>query len=195
MSIAIIQKIIDKLRGKSAHFYAFNKKIKILKYADVDDDTILGDYTYIGEYTSITKSTIGRYCSIANNVVIGAGEHDISKISTNTLLIDSENLFQELTKNPLTIKNDVWIGTGSIIRRGITIGNCAVIGSNSFVNKDVPDFAVVGGSPARIIKYRFDEETRAKILASKYWEYEPKEAKEIIDKLSNYYENNKKKDE
>ena len=88
-----------------------------------------------------------------------------------------------MTEKSCIIKNDVWIGVDSVIRRGVTIGNGAVVGANSFVNKDVPDFAVVGGSPARILKYRFDEPLRRKILASEYWLYAPDEAKKIIDSL------------
>lgn len=187
MKIQIIQQIIDKLRGKPVRIYAFDKKITVMKWADIDNSSILGDYTYIGERVSVTKSTIGRYCSIANLVTIGAGEHDIENISTNGLLCE-----QNLTKNNCIIGNDVWIGVDSIIRRGVTIGNCAVVGANSFVNKDVPDFAVVAGNPARIIKYRFNEETRQKILESKYWEKEPEEARKIIQELQEYYTNSQK---
>lgn len=91
--------------------------------------------------------------------------------------------YNDLTQKDCVIKNDVWIGVDAIIRRGVTIGNGAVVGANSFVNKDVPDFAVVGGSPAKILKYRFDESMRKKISASEYWIYEPDKAKEIIASL------------
>ena len=186
MKIQIIQQIIDKLRGKPVRIYAFDKKIKVMKWADIDNSSIVGDYTYIGERVSVTKSTIGRYCSIANLVTIGAGEHDIENISTNGMLCK-----HNLTNKDCIIGNDVWIGVDSIIRRGVKIGNCAVIGANSFVNKDVPDFAVVAGNPARIIKYRFNEETRIKILESKYWEKEPNEAKKIIRDLQEFYKKSK----
>lgn len=91
--------------------------------------------------------------------------------------------YHDLTKKDCIIKNDVWIGVNAVIRRGVTIGNGAVVGANSFVNKDVPDFAVVGGCPARIIKFRFDEETQKRIIASAYWDYAPEDAKKIIDSL------------
>jgi acetyltransferase-like isoleucine patch superfamily enzyme len=88
--------------------------------------------------------------------------------------------YEDLTAKPCTIKNDVWIGTQAVIRRGVTIGNGAIIGANSFVNKDVPDYSVWGGVPAKLLKYRFDEQTRNDLLASRYWEYPPEEAKKII---------------
>ena len=187
MQIKIIQQIIDKLRGKPVRIYAFDKKVTVMKWTDIDNSSIVGDYTYIGERVSITKSNIGRYCSIANLVTIGAGEHDIEKISTNCLLTE-----HNLTEKDCEIGNDVWIGVDSIIRRGVKIGNCVVVGANSFVNKDVPDFAVVAGNPAKIIKYRFNEETRKKIIETKYWEKEPEEARKIIQELQKFYSESKK---
>ena len=88
-----------------------------------------------------------------------------------------------MRRGECVIGNDVWIGVDSIIRRGVKIGNGAVVGANSFVNHDVPDFAIVAGNPARLIRYRFDEEMQAEISASKWWEKDLPEAKEIIKKL------------
>ena len=81
------------------------------------------------------------------------------------------------------IGNDVWIGVNAVIKRGVKVGNGAVIGANSFVNKDVPDFAIVAGTPARIIKYRFEEEKRNKISVTNWWNKDLDEAKEIIKDL------------
>lgn len=71
----------------------------------------------------------------------------------------------------ITIENDVWIGEDVIIKAGVTIANGAVIGARSIVTKDVPPYAVVGGVPAKVIKYRFSEETIIKLLELKWWEY------------------------
>lgn len=70
----------------------------------------------------------------------------------------------------ITIGNDVWIGAGSIIRKGITIGDGAVVGAGSVVSKDVPPYGIVAGNPARLIKYRFDEATIAEFLDLKWWD-------------------------
>ncbi|MCQ2966111.1 MAG: CatB-related O-acetyltransferase [Alphaproteobacteria bacterium] len=147
--------------------------------ASIDENCEIGEYTFIGKDVDVTKAHIGRYCSIAPHVRIGMGEHDINLISTSAYLYDG-NWYDLLTQKEVVIKNDVWIGTETIIRRGCTIGNCAVVAANSFVNKDVPDFAVVAGSPAHIIKYRFTADIRDKILKSEYWNYRPEEAKKII---------------
>lgn len=185
---SLIQRIIDKLRGKPVRFNTIDKKIHIGKNTQIDSNTEIGDYATIMEYVQITKSKIGRYASIADFVTIGAGEHDIDSISTSGYLANCSNNYKDLTNAPCEIGPDVWICVGSIIRRGVKIGIGAVVGANSFVNKDVPPFAVVGGCPAKIIKYRFNEETRNKILDSKYWEKEPKEAQKIIKDLTNFYE-------
>ena len=67
------------------------------------------------------------------------------------------------------ISNDVWIGRGAMLKRGINIGNGAVIGAGSIVTKNVPDYAVVGGNPAKIIKYRFHENIIERLMETKWW--------------------------
>ena len=79
--------------------------------------------------------------------------------------------------------NDVWVGAGSIIRQGVKIGDGVVVGANSFVNMDVPPYAVVAGSPAKIIKYRFDESTICKIQNTRFWELPPELARKILIEL------------
>lgn len=160
-----------------------NNNIIIMSGTNISKDSSIGNYTYIGYNCNITKSVIGRYCSIANNVTIGAGEHIINNISTSSLFY--ENPYEILTKNDCEIGNDVWIGVDSIIRRGVKIGNGAVVGANSFVNSDVPDYAIVVGNPAKIIKYRFDNEKINLIYKSKWWEQNLVEAKKILTELNN----------
>ena len=158
------------------------KNSKIMNYVSIDKCSEIGHHTYIGHYSSITKTKIGNYCSIASNVRIGHGDHDINSFSTNSLFFDKTFL----TKNNCIIKNDVWIGTEAIISRGVTIGNGAIIGANSFVNKDVPDYSIAVGSPAKIIKYRFDEKIRQKLLNSEWWNIDDVELiKKIFDQIKN----------
>ncbi|MBR1617246.1 CatB-related O-acetyltransferase [bacterium] len=180
MRINFIQNIIDVLRGKGTRLFALDFRVKADNPHWIDSNSTFGDYSQMGRHVNITHSKIGRYCTIGNFVTIGAGEHSIDKISTSFLCISG---VKELVKLPLEIKNDVWIGDDSVIRRGVVVGNCAVVLPNSFVNKDVPDFAVVGGCPAKIIKYRFDEKTQENILKSQYWKYEPKKAKSLIKEI------------
>ncbi len=158
------------------------KNISVAKGSTIDSKSSIGDFTYIGKNCNITKTSIGRYCSIANNVSIGQGEHDLNKISTNSLFYDN-NSYEVLTKQPCNIGNDVWIGTDVVILRGVSIGDGAVIGANSVVTKDVPSFAIVAGSPARLLRYRFDDEKQKKILESSWWNQDIGGAKSLILEL------------
>ena len=154
------------------------KNSVINKYSELDAYCTIGSRVYIGKNCYLTKVTIGNYCSIANNVSIGQGEHDLSKISTSSLFYN--DAYHELTKKPCTIGHDVWIGVDAIILRDVKIGNGAVVGANSVLTKDVPPYAVVVGSPAKVIKYRFNESKIKDIETSKWWNFELNEAKKII---------------
>lgn len=156
--------------------------ITIHKHTSVDAYSEIGSYTYIGKNCNITKTSIGRYCSIANNVSIGQGEHNLNQISTNSIFY--EKGYEFLTRKSCVIENDVWIGTDVVILRGVTIGTGAVIGANAVVTKDVPPFAVVVGTPSKVIKYRFNEGKIFKILKSKWWELDLEQSKAKIEELS-----------
>ena len=143
--------------------------------------TIIGAYSHIGPYCSFNCVKMGNYCSVATGVHIGGEEHAFFDFSTSDLLSDKND-----AETQTTIGNDVWIGAQCYIRMGVSIGDGAVVGANSFVNKDVPPYAIVAGSPAKILKYRFDEEKIKKIQKSEYWNYPPIEAKQIINKLNKY---------
>lgn len=149
---------------------SLGKNVIISKNTAIDAKSSIGNFTYIGKNCNITKADIGRYCSIANNVSIGQGEHDLARISTSSIFYNSS--YEKLTQEDCVIGNDVWIGTDTVILRGVKIGDGAVIGANSVVTKDVPSFAIVVGSPAKIIRYRFDEETQEKVISSKWWDNE-----------------------
>lgn len=152
--------------------------VEIMQGSLFSADSFAGMHTYIGYNCFVTKSKIGAYCSIGNNVAIGDGEHPLVKVSTSGVFYT--DIYNTLTAKECIIENDVWIGAQSIIRRGVTIGNGAVVGANSFVNKDVPPFAIVGGSPAKIIRYRFNEQQIAIITQSKWWELDKEEAAKTV---------------
>ena len=148
----------------------------------LDEDTTIGNYNYIGNHVVFTKAVLGSYCSIADNVVIGPGDHDYRNISTRSIVLSSDAR-SHFTDKPVMIGNDVWIGVNAVILRGVTIGDGAVIASGAVVNKDVPDFAIVGGVPAKVIKYRFSEPKIEKIKDSQWWRKDLSDAKQIVEKL------------
>ncbi len=177
-SILVIPIWIKNLWRKYHFIY---KKTHIKSIHMISNDSNIGKYCYIWHNTSITKSSIGNYCSIANNVSIWMWEHDINAISTSSLFYSHP--YQILTQKECIIWNDVWIWVDSIIRRWVSIWNGAIIGGNSFVNTDIPAYAIAVWSPAKVIKYRFKKEKIEKIEKSQWWKYDQEKAKSIINSL------------
>lgn len=142
----------------------------------VGENTIVNGLTIYCWDRRITVS-IGRYCSIADDVMIVAGgEHDIDWV-TSYPLIDAwklESLYpakKPRWKGPISIGNDVWIGNRATILSGVCIGNGAAVGACSVVVKDVPPYAVVAGNPARVLRYRFREEQVQALQDLQWWKW------------------------
>lgn len=160
------------LRNNKVHYSSFIGSNSLLVSSQI------GKYCYIARNVVMNNTSIGNYVSIAPYVQIGGMEHSYWDISQSTWLSD------ECVSNNITyIGNDVWISAGCIIKQGVTIGDGAVVGANSFVTKDVPPFAIVVGTPAKILKYRFSEKSIKYIYQSKYWNYPPRKAKKTIKNI------------
>ena len=116
---------------------------------------------------------IGKFCSFAHDVsfVIDIN-HDYTGVTTGVSELFPERKSKLKRKGQILIQNDVWIGRGSTIMGGVTIHNGAVIAANSVVTKDVEPYSIVGGNPARHIKYRFDSEIIDKMLSIQWWYWE-----------------------
>lgn len=144
-----------------------DRKARVQKGSIINSSRI-GAYTYICPNSSIQNATIGRYCSIAPDVVIGPGRHPLGGFSTSPVFYRKDNPLGEsfVSENtefaeylPVIIGNDVWIGTRAIILDGVKIGDGAVVAAGAVVTKDVPPFAIVGGIPARQIGERAVRDT------------------------------------
>ncbi|MBN1508508.1 MAG: CatB-related O-acetyltransferase [Sedimentisphaerales bacterium] len=142
----------------------------------------VGMYSYGGcfDASAITPFTrIGRYCSFAGGVKVFNGNHPMEFRSTHPFFFNPEFGFVDHDLAPrtrLVVGNDVWVGCNAIILPAVRhIGDGAVIGAGAVVTKDVPDFAVVAGNPATIIRYRFSEEVQQEIKASRWWDKDVEE--------------------
>jgi len=159
----------------------------------------IGAYTYLGGDDSIFRyiKSIGRYCSIAGGIKTGLVEHPVDFLSTHPLFYgqwrewpelsefyedSSESVNNAKTKlserlgkrnYQIEIGNDVWIGENVTILRGVKIGDGAIIASGALVTSDVAPYSIVGGIPAKLIKYRFDDEIIRRLIKIKWWDYEP----------------------
>lgn len=127
--------------------------------------------------------TIGSFCSIAENVrIFCGGNHRTDWVTTYPFGHINTNVFDAKvghghpgSKGGVTIGHDVWIASNVTIMSGVTIGSGAVIANNSHVVKDVEPYSIVGGNPAKLIKYRFEPEIIAKLLRLQWWHWDIKQ--------------------
>lgn len=172
------------LQGKSIRNSRIDKTAKIYSGTEFYDSSI-GRHSYIGYNSEIHSCDIGAFCSIANGLIVGGAKHPLDWVSTSPVFYEvgggtgSHLGNQEIEPLKRTsIGDDVWIGSRVIIMQGLKIGTGAVIGAGSVVTKDVPPFAIVAGCPARILKYRFDDDTIRLLLDSRWWELSDEELTE-----------------
>ena len=155
-------------------FSEYNTLYKYSRLRDVQ----LGRFSYVGRETQVYHARIGCFTSIGPQVLIGLGEHPAdgfvsthpmfysNRGQSNPVIVD-QPLFDEM---PITfIGNDVWIGARAVLRTGVTIGNGAIVAAGAVVVKDVEPFSIVGGVPAKHIRYRFSPEEIERIEKSEWW--------------------------
>jgi len=167
----------------------------------------VGQYTYGHEnihieFESFAELEIGKFCSIAEKITVFlGGNHNTNWITTYPFGTINQNSFPYVAKGHpktngnVTIGNDVWIGYKSTIMSGITIGDGAVIAANSHVVKDVDAYSIVGGNPAKLIRFRFSNEEIEKLMEIKWWNWHPSHIHKMspvlcsgnIDELYKYY--------
>ena len=186
-------RLMNRLRGHKVQAWnvgrraRIGRKVIIRKGVEMGADVEIGDYSYIsGPRTFVESTRIGKFCSIARQTVIGVGNHDHSLVTTHPFIISRE--FGGLVEKSVpsdqkpgpVIGNDVWIGINSIVMRGVTIGDGAVIAANSVVTRDVAPYVIAGGNPARPLRDRFPPETVEALMCIRWWDWSEEQLRERL---------------
>jgi acetyltransferase-like isoleucine patch superfamily enzyme len=170
------KKALKVERGVRIVNVSFNNHNYIYSNAKLRDVEI-GDFSYIGKRSQVAFAKIGRFCSVGEDVKIGLGLHPTDLVSTHPSFYSnnkksfcfSNELMVDEYKNA-EIGNDVWIGTNAIVLGGVKVGDGAIIAAGAIVTKNVEPYSIVGGNPAKVIKYRFSEEVITKLIGLRIWE-------------------------
>ncbi len=160
-------------------------------------NSTLGDFTYVSNNTCIFNTEIGKFCSIAQNVSCGLGKHPTHNfVSTHPAFFSDRkqagitfvkrSVFKEYER--IVIGNDVWIGANATILDGVNIQDGAIVGAGSVVTKNVPAYAIVGGVPAKIIRYRYSKREIKWLLSMNWWN---KETSWLINHAKDFSDINK----
>lgn len=154
-----------------------NDFVRLIDGVNINGEVIIGKNTSIsGPNTDLTclvnKIEIGNFCSIARNVTFQEFNHDFNRLTSYFI---HRNLMKDgvrkdvISKGSIKLGHDVWVGTHSVILSGVNIGTGAVVAANSVVTQDIPPYAIFAGSPAKMVKYRFEREVIDELLASQWW--------------------------
>jgi len=161
--------------------------VRVERYANVPHRRFIssGAFSYCKSQGVGHEFQLGRYCSVGPSVMLGYQEHPLDRISTHPFTTHAHMVRfarEEFNKKIMihkhaftspapTIGSDVWIGAQSIIKRGVSIGHGSIIATRAFVSKDVPPYAIAGGLPAKVIRYRFSDKIIEKLLALQWWRF------------------------
>ncbi|GMK43503.1 acetyltransferase [Paenibacillus glycanilyticus] len=164
--------------------------LEALPPRQVNNKLFIGPFTMgtpiVLSWTENTIGTIGKFCSVSNTATIFlGGNHHYEWISTFPFTAYMTQYFTEgaYSNGNVTIGNDVWIGHYATILSGVTIGHGAIVGTHALVTKDVPPYAIVGGNPARVIKYRFPPDVIERLLQVKWWDWEVQQIEAAVPLL------------
>jgi phosphonate metabolism protein (transferase hexapeptide repeat family) len=171
--------------GPAVHDTAKVRDSQLGRWTYIDDsarvtECTLGDYSYVLRHTEMISTSVGRFCAIAPFCRINATTHphwraamaNFTYRSSDYNLGPNDQAFFDLRRSErVTIGHDVWVAQGAIVLPGVRIGTGAVVAANAVVTRDVPDFTIVGGVPARILSVRFPEEVQQSLLRLAWWDW------------------------
>lgn len=168
-----------------------SRTAKVSSHSDLTEVT-MGDYSYVGHYSFIVRTNIGKFCSIADKCSIGGAMHHIERVSLSPVFHEGKNIlktnfafFKNESVPVTTIENDVWIGMGCFIKAGVKIHTGSVVGMGSVVTSDIPPYEIWAGNPARKIKNRFSDDIKMQLLKIEWWNWDV----EMIKSYADFFDN------
>ena len=176
--------IAEKAKVSNSKLSSYSR---VKDYSEITHSKI-GKYSAISQFTLVNKSKIGKFTSIGHGSFIGLWEHD-REVSTHSFYLYETSGFlvkgyKDYKKDILVTKigNDVWIGANVTVLKGVKIGNGAIIGAGSVVTKNIPDYAIAVGSPAKVIKYRYSKKDIKFLNKVKWWDFNRQKLRKLINK-------------
>lgn len=180
--------------GATVHELAKVRNSKLGIYVEIDErtritDSEVDDYSYILHDSEIIYTKIGKFCAIAPFTRINPGNHPywraaVSNITYRSAMYDlgdnDQEFFEWRKKQRVEIGHDVWIGQDVLVMPGVNVGIGAIIGGGSVVTKDVPNYTIAAGIPAKPIKRRFDNEIEEALLRISWWNWSHDELKKAM---------------
>lgn len=197
------QAILDRLRAANPSCTILSvslHNVRLGQYAAILDEVYLnqvylGNFSYVSTKSCLSNVTVGNFCSIGPHVQIGLAPHP-SKIFVSTypafysnqnagcpLSFREDRIFDDSIPET-RIAHDVWIGSNVIIPGGIQVGTGAILAAGSVVVNDVPSYAVVGGNPAKVIRYRFHDDQIKNLVATEWWNWPIGKIRNHLDDFS-----------
>ena len=145
-------------------------------------ESSMGAYSYVVNDSGIVWAEIGKFCSIAARTRLNPGNHPMERVALHRFTYrtrsyrlaeeDDHEFFAWRRSHRVVLAVDVWIGHGAVILPGVTIGTGAAVGAGAVVSREIPNFAVATGVPARVKRYRFPEELQERLLRLAWWDWE-----------------------
>lgn len=176
-------KLCKKIRASAIIGSIVHKTSKVEAGSHIVNSTF-DRHSYCGYDCKIYNTEVGAFCSIADYVVIGSGQHAIEWVSTSPVFragrdsVKTKYAEFELEDGKKTVIGpDVWIGERALVKQGVTIGAGSIIGMGSVVTKDIAPYSIVGGVPAKLIRMRFSDDIINKLMDIKWWEFDDEKIK------------------